>query len=59
MLQNGDNIHVYVHVVYTRYVHQKDWDSAQRVAENYAPDSVSDVLVGQVSIIHILCMCGQ
>ncbi|XP_064625451.1 intraflagellar transport protein 172 homolog [Lineus longissimus] len=29
------------------YVHNQDWDSAQRVAEEYDPDSVSDVLVGQ------------
>ena len=30
-----------------RYVHNQDWDSAQRVAEEYDPDSVADVLVGQ------------
>ena len=30
-----------------RYVHNQDWNSAQRVAEDYDPDSVSDVLVGQ------------
>lgn len=30
-----------------RYVHNQDWDSAQRVAENHDPDSVADVLVGQ------------
>ena len=30
-----------------RYVHNQDWDSAQRVAEEHDPDSVSDVLVGQ------------
>ncbi|XP_035472779.2 intraflagellar transport protein 172 homolog [Scophthalmus maximus] len=29
------------------YVHNKDWASAQRVAEGYDPDSVSEVLVGQ------------
>ncbi|KAF7654055.1 hypothetical protein LDENG_00075250, partial [Lucifuga dentata] len=29
------------------YVHNKDWDSAQRVAEGHDPDSVSEVLVGQ------------
>ncbi|KAL5460471.1 hypothetical protein EMCRGX_G033922 [Ephydatia muelleri] len=29
------------------YVHQQDWDNAQRVAELYSPESVSDVLVGQ------------
>ena len=31
-----------------RYVHNQDWDSAQRVAEENDPDSVTDVLVGQV-----------
>ena len=30
-----------------RYVHNQDWDSAQRVAESHDPDSVGDVLVGQ------------
>lgn len=30
-----------------RYVHNQDWDSAQRVAEAHDPDSVADVLVGQ------------
>lgn len=29
------------------YVHNQDWDSAQRVAEQHDPDSVSDVLIGQ------------
>ena len=29
------------------FVHNQDWDSAQRVAEEHDPDSVSDVLVGQ------------
>ncbi|PIK55820.1 putative intraflagellar transport protein [Apostichopus japonicus] len=29
------------------YVHNQDWDSAQRVAESFDADSVSDVLVGQ------------
>ncbi|XP_074640366.1 intraflagellar transport protein 172 homolog [Tubulanus polymorphus] len=29
------------------YVHNQDWDSAQRVAEEHDPDSVGDVLVGQ------------
>ena len=32
----------------SRYVHNQDWDSAQRVAEENDPDSVTDVLVGQV-----------
>ena len=30
-----------------RYVHNQDWDSAQRVAEAHDADSVADVLVGQ------------
>ncbi|XP_060947369.1 intraflagellar transport protein 172 homolog [Limanda limanda] len=29
------------------YVHNKDWVSAQRVAEGYDPESVSEILVGQ------------
>ena len=29
------------------YVHNQDWDSAQRVAESHDSDSVADVLVGQ------------
>ncbi|XP_043216719.1 intraflagellar transport protein 172 homolog isoform X2 [Amphibalanus amphitrite] len=29
------------------YVHNQQWPSAQRVAENYDPDSVPDILVGQ------------
>uniref|UniRef100_A0A3P8UXR3 Intraflagellar transport protein 172 homolog n=1 Tax=Cynoglossus semilaevis TaxID=244447 RepID=A0A3P8UXR3_CYNSE len=29
------------------YVHNKDWANAQRVAEGYDPESVSEVLVGQ------------
>eukprot|EP01137_Pigoraptor_chileana_P037243 Opistho-2@34026 len=29
------------------YVHNQDWQSAQRVAESYDPSSVMDVLVGQ------------
>ncbi len=28
-------------------MHNQDWDSAQRVAEEYDSDSVSDVLLGQ------------
>ncbi len=36
--------------VCSRYVHQQDWDSAQRVAETFDPDSVSDVLVGQARV---------
>jgi len=30
-----------------RYVHSKDWDAAQRVAEQYDKESVNDVLIGQ------------
>ena len=30
------------------YVHQQDWASAQRVAELHCPESITDVLVGQV-----------
>ncbi|XP_063277854.1 intraflagellar transport protein 172 homolog isoform X3 [Prinia subflava] len=29
------------------FVHNQDWDAAQRVAEAHDPDSVADVLVGQ------------
>lgn len=29
------------------WVHQQDWDAAQKVAEKYDSDSISDVLVGQ------------
>lgn len=32
------------------YVHQQDWDGAQRVAEDHCPDSVPDVLIGQVRL---------
>ena len=35
-------------LLHSRYVHNQDWDSAQRVAEENDPDSVTDVLVGQV-----------
>ena len=34
------------------YVHQQDWDNAQRVAEVHCPDSVADVLIGQVRTVH-------
>lgn len=30
------------------YVHQQNWDAAQKVAELHCPESVADVLVGQV-----------
>ena len=36
-----------IFLILSRYVHNQDWDSAQRVAEEHDPDSVSDVLVGQ------------
>ena len=32
------------------YVHNQDWDSAQRVAEQHDEDSVADVLVGQAKV---------
>ncbi|CAG0924379.1 unnamed protein product, partial [Notodromas monacha] len=32
------------------YVHNQDWESAQRVAESHDPDSVGDVLVGQAKV---------
>eukprot|EP01135_Chromosphaera_perkinsii_P005322 Nk52_evm3s343 gene=Nk52_evmTU3s343 len=32
------------------YVHNRDWDNAQRVAENHDPPSVPDVLVGQARV---------
>lgn len=32
------------------YVHQQDWDNAQRVAELHCPESVPDILIGQVDI---------
>lgn len=31
----------------SRYVHNKDWANAQRIAEGHDPESVSEVLVGQ------------
>jgi len=31
----------------SRYVHNKDWASAQRVAEGHDPDTVAEILVGQ------------
>jgi intraflagellar transport protein 172 len=36
-----------IYIFQFRYVHNQDWDSAQRVAEASDPDSVADVLVGQ------------
>nr|CAB3255301.1 intraflagellar transport protein 172 homolog [Phallusia mammillata] len=32
------------------YVHNQDWDSAQRVAIAHDPDSVNDVLIGQARV---------
>lgn len=37
------------------YVHQQNWDAAQRVAEEHCPESVPDVLVGQVRE-YVLCV---
>lgn len=31
----------------SRFVHNQDWEAAQRVAEAHDPDSVAEVLVGQ------------
>lgn len=31
----------------SRYIHNKDWASAQRVAEGHDPDTVSEILVSQ------------
>ena len=42
---------IWLSVLPCRYVHQQDWDAAQKVAETYAPESVSDVLIGQVRSI--------
>ena len=36
------------------YVHQQNWDAAQRVAELHCPENVADVLVGQVKKKHNL-----
>ncbi|XP_039604872.1 intraflagellar transport protein 172 homolog [Polypterus senegalus] len=33
------------------YVHNQDWNSAQRVAEAYDPESVAEVLVGQAKFV--------
>ena len=30
------------------YIHNQDWDSAMRIAEQYDPQAVSEVLVAQV-----------
>ena len=45
-------IHIYRHHIFLplflRYVHQHHWDSAQCVAEKHSPESLPDVLIGQV-----------
>lgn len=33
-----------------RFVHNQNWDAAQRVAEAHDPGSVADVLVGQAQV---------
>lgn len=38
---------MFLHGICSRYVHNKDWANAQRVAESHDPESVSEVLVGQ------------
>lgn len=32
------------------YVHNQDWDNAQRVAQTHDPDSLNDVLIGQARV---------
>ncbi len=32
------------------YVHNKDWDNAQRIAEQYDPSLTTDVLIGQAKM---------
>ena len=46
-----------------RYIHQADWDDAKRVAEEHDPESLVDILVGQVIssrrkklVLHLLQM---
>ena len=43
------------------YVHQQSWDEAQRVAELHCPESVADVLIGQVLPIESewVCVCER
>ena len=45
---NAHDVVMWMPALPCRYVHQQDWDAAQKVAETYAPESVSDVLIGQV-----------
>lgn len=37
----------FVSPILGRFVHNQDWEAAQRVAEAHDPDSVAEVLVGQ------------
>jgi intraflagellar transport protein 172 len=32
------------------YVHNRDWDNAQRVAEQYDPSLTTDILIGQAKL---------
>lgn len=32
------------------YIHQQEWDSAQRVAQKHDPDSLNDILIGQAKL---------
>lgn len=38
---------IFLPVVCYRYIHNQDWQNAQRVAEEHDPDSLSEVLLGQ------------
>ena len=40
----------FVPTVGGRFVHNQDWEAAQRVAEAHDPDSVAEVLVGQARV---------
>jgi hypothetical protein len=33
--------------IFCRYIHNQDWENAQRVAEDHDPESVTEVLLGQ------------
>ena len=37
-------------ILFVRYVHVKDWNNAQRIAENYDQSLISDVLIGQAKL---------
>ena len=30
-----------------RYIHNQDWENAQRIAEKHDPESINEVLLGQ------------